>query len=123
MRLAIALFMTVHGIAHLVGFLAPWRLIAVQGAEYKTTVVNGRLDLGDAGIRVMGLFWLIAAVAFCVVGAGAVANREWWIPAAIGVSIASLALSLIALPESRIGVAVNLVILAALILGERFAWL
>jgi hypothetical protein len=50
-------------------------------------------------------------------------GRSWWVPTAMGVAIASLVLSLVAWPDSRIGVPVNLVIMAALVLGQRYGWL
>ena len=52
MRIALAILMALHGIAHVVGFLAPWQL--TEGMPYKTTVLAGRWDLGATGIRAVG---------------------------------------------------------------------
>jgi hypothetical protein len=40
MRIALALLMTLHGVAHVVGFAAPWKL-AAEKLSYKTTVLSG----------------------------------------------------------------------------------
>ena len=67
----------------------------------------------------MGLFWLAAAVGFWVSGAAAVGDLAWWIPMAASVTVASLLLTLVELPEARVGLAVNLVILAGLFVVWR----
>ena len=119
MRIALAIVMTLHGIAHLVGFAGAWQLSAAGGAPYKTTVLDGHFDVGDAGIRVVGLLWVIAAVAFVTVSAGAVMQSPWWLEAAVPVVLGSLALTILELPEARIGAVVNVVLLAILLLGVR----
>ena len=116
MRLALAALMILHGIAHLVGFAGSWHLGDVP---YKTTVLGGRVDLGDTGIRAAGLLWLTAAMAFVVVGAGAALNYEWWVKATLFVTLASLALTIIEFPEAKIGLVVNLAILAVLFATTR----
>jgi hypothetical protein len=114
MRIAVAVLMAIHGFAHLPGFLSSWRLAKLEGLPYGTTVLNGRLDLGDAGIRAIGVSWALVAVGFWVASAGAIGNRPWWVPAAASLAIGSLFLCVLGLPEARIGVAVNLVLMVAL---------
>jgi hypothetical protein len=123
MRVALALLMALHGVAHLVGFLVPWRLMTSEDAPYGTTVLAGRLDLGETGIRAFGMLWLLAGFAFWITAVGAVTNRPSWLGMAWFVASASLILSLFGLPDSRIGVPVNVLILAVLALGPRFGWL
>lgn len=115
MRIPLAVLMFAHGVAHLVGFVASWRLAPLEGITYKTTVLAGRVDLGDVGIRAVGLGWLLAAVAFWIVAVAAAMDQAWWVPAAVTVAIASAALSVLGWPDSRIGVYVNAAILLALV--------
>ena len=75
MRFVLALLLVAHGVAHLVGFVSSWKLATLAELPYKTTVFSGRVDVGDAGIRMMGALWLLAALAF-LVAAFAVANRN-----------------------------------------------
>lgn len=120
MRIALAVLMALHGVAHLVGFVGSWQVAGPESSiPYKTTVLAGRLDIGGPGVRAMGLFWLLTAVAFLAASAGAAMNRPWWLLAAFGLALFSLLLCVVALPDSRIGIAVNLLILALLLAGQR----
>jgi len=50
----------------------------VEGFAYKTTLLSGNLDMGDAGIRMVGLLWLLAAVGFVVAGVAIFSLQPWW---------------------------------------------
>ena len=111
MRAALAVLMLFHGIAHLVGFAVPWGLSKPPGGTYRTTILAGRVDLGRAGIRAYGLLWLLLGAAFVTCAVGALTHQHWWIHWTPWVAGASLLLSTLSWPESRIGVVVNLAIL------------
>jgi hypothetical protein len=49
MRIIVGLILLAHGFAHLVGFVVPWRLMAVPDAAYKTTLLAGKINVGDRG--------------------------------------------------------------------------
>jgi hypothetical protein len=114
------MLMTLHGIAHLVGFVGSWWPAALRDYVYKTTVIGGLVDIGDGGIRLVGLAWLAAAIAFITVASLALANRPVWIPLApLGVSVTSLLLCIIGWPAARIGLGVNAALLVAILVGQR----
>lgn len=115
--------MALHGIAHVVGFVGSWQLGESSNIPYKTTLLNGKLDVGDVGIRVVGVFWLVTALAFAVASLGAIAERGSWVPTALVIAIFSMALSLLEWPAARIGVFVNIALVAALLLGRRQGWI
>lgn len=123
MRIAIAVFIILHGVAHLPGFIVPWRIASMRDMPYKTTLLSGRVDAGDAGIRVIGLLWLAAAIVFVVAGIALMGDRPWWAMTTICVSIISLALSLLSLPEARIGAIVNAVIIVGMVVAGMAGWL
>lgn len=123
MRIVLIVLMGLHGIAHLVGFAESWQLSTTESTPYKTTVLSGRVDLGAAGIRAAGVLWLLAALAFGLVAVGSMMNAPWWVPAAIATAVASLVLCLVWLPESRIGIPVNVALIVTLALGRRLGWL
>lgn len=121
-RIGLAVLMVLHGIAHLPGFANSWRLATFPEVPYHTTLLGGRLEVGDTGMRVAGALWLLAALAFMVAGAGAVMQRGGWMTFAMAVAAASLVLCLLEWPAARIGVWVNVAILLALVLAQRLHW-
>src|SRR5688500_13468192 len=112
MRVAFALFLVLHGIAHLVGFLTPWGLIPTSTASSTTARVptalfNGRVILGDSIARGFGVIWLIAGVAIVLAAIGLWRRESWALSAIIGWTAASLILCLAWWPAARIGFFVN----------------
>lgn len=118
-RIAVAIVLIVHAVAHLVGFIAPWKIATLKEAPYKTTLLAGALDVGDAGIRIVGVMWLIAAVAFVLAAIGVLVRRPWWRSLTLYVAVSFLILCILGSPESIIGILVNGVILAYLGIGGR----
>ena len=114
MKILIAAFLFVHAIAHLVGFVVPWKLAVLPDAPYKTTLFNDRLDLGHTGIRIVGLLWLLGFLAFAVVAVLFLLEHGLWMKLAVGTAVYSLLLSVSALPEAKVGIPVNIAILAGL---------
>lgn len=123
MKIVLAIAMLLHGAAHLVGFAESWQISTTERMPFKTTVFNGHLDLGLGGIRLGGLLWLLAAASFGLVAGGVVANAEWWLSMAMPTAVASLVLSVVWWPESRVGVAVNAVLIATLIVGRHLGFI
>lgn len=123
MRYVIAMVFFVHGFAHTVGFVVPWKIASLDEAPYKTTLLNGKLDVGHGGIRVVGLLWLLAALAFFGAGALVIGRFELWQPFTLVVTIYSLVLCVLGLPESRLGIPINVAILLFLIVGNALGWM
>ena len=106
-----AVLLALHGIIHLIGFVTPWRIATLQGFTYKTTALNGALEVGDSGARLIGLVWLALAIGFVAAGYG-VWRGEPWALALTGVLAAvSLVVCVLGLPEAFAGIAINVVIL------------
>ncbi len=111
-RTLAAVLLAAHGLIHLIGFVTPWRIAALEGFTYRTTVLNGGLDVGEMGVRLIGMVWLSLAVGF-VAAAYGVWRRARWAPglAAVLASV-SLVMCILGLPETFAGVAINVAILA-----------
>jgi hypothetical protein len=122
LRIGLAVLMILHGVAHLPGFVSSWRLAALPELPYHTTVLGGRVDIGNAGMRAMGVLWLAAGLAFWIAGAAALTGQRGWIALATGVVAASLVLCALEWPVARIGLGVNLAIALALVLAQRMGW-
>jgi hypothetical protein len=119
MRFVLAFVLLAHGVAHLVGFVSSWKLATLAELPYETTVFSGRVDVGDAGIRVMGVLWLLAALAFLVAAIAVAAEAGWAVRFTVAGVTASLMLCLAGWPDARIGVAVNVGLVLLLAIGAR----
>lgn len=114
-RVAAAAVLAMHGLIHLLGFAVYWRLAEVEGISYRTNLLSGDLPVGEIGAWAFGLMWLVGAVAFLAVGFSLLLARPWWRTLALGTTLFSLAVTVLGLPDSPYGVAVNLAILAYLL--------
>lgn len=123
MHVAIGILLIGHAFAHLVGFVGPWKIMRVEEMPYKTTLLGGKVDVGDKGIRVVGVFWLLGALGFLASGIGAFRVLSWWWLLTLIVAGFSLVLSVLGWPESRFGVLINVLLLGFLIVGRSIDWL
>jgi len=119
-RFILSIAMLLHGLAHLPGLVTAWRLRPLPDFPYHTVLLRGRLDVGDAGMRVVGTLWLAAAVGFGVAATGAFMGDPRWIPVAFVTTLLSSALCLLEWPFARVGLWVNLVLLSVLVLTASF---
>ena len=114
MRWIIAFVLAAHGIAHFVGFAVSWHVISSSEVPYSTTLFGGRWDVGDEGIRKVGLLWLIAGAACVSAAAALAAGVSWAVGATIAALILSIAMCALGWPAARIGLYLNLGLAAAL---------
>jgi len=120
MRIALAIWFVAHGVAHLPGFLVAWRLRDFSGLPFHTTVLANRVDIGTAGMRLVGVGWLLAAVAFAALAVVTILRVEWWQEAAYAVLGFSMMLCVLGWPRARIGVVANVVAVVVLLTAKRF---
>ena len=123
MRIVLAVLMAVHGIAHLPGFLVSWRLATFPELPFRTTILGTSVDVGEIGIRVVGLLWLAAGAAFVAVAAVTAMRVAWWQPAAYTLIALSAGLCLLGWPDARLGLAANAVVALLIVVGTRAGWL
>ena len=113
LRIAAAAVVAAHGLIHLIGFVVPWGIAAVEGFPYRTAVLGGAVDLGDGGARLLGLAWLACAVGFVIAGIGIWRRAAWALPLTAGLALTSVAVCALGLPEAGAGIVVDLAILVA----------
>jgi len=124
--IALAAFLVVHGLIHLIGMAVYMKLGKVDGLPYKTTLIGGRWELGEAGMKVFGALWVVPALGF--VGAAAALGFDWvwWKPLLLGVILLSLCLTVLDWSGAYAGAIVNVLILAGVLLGpavlSRLGW-
>lgn len=112
-----AIFLLMHGVAHLVGFVVPWRITTLKEMPYKTTILVDAIDVGDNGIRAVGILWLTGALAFVASAVGLFTLQSWWQSVTVASAAFSFFLCIVGLPDSRIGLFVNMVILVSILVG------
>ena len=112
---AAAAVLTVHGIVHFLGPVAYLELATVEELPYKTTLFDGAVGVGDAGIRLFGLLWAVAGLGFIGVAAGLVTDWTHWRSSLVGVTLVSLVLTVADYTVAYASVVVNLIILIALV--------
>ena len=122
MRIGLSILFLLHGIAHLPGFLASWRLMEVENVPYGTSIVGGAVDVGDTGIRVVGVLWLLVALACVVAGVAGLRGTPGWPTLALSAVTFSSLLCIIGWPAARIGLALDVVLLAVLFFGVWHGW-
>lgn len=122
-RIVLGIYLVVHGLSHFVGFVVPFKIVTLEEEPYKTTLLMGKLDVGDVGIRVVGVFWLAAGLAFIAAAAASFAGFPWWYPLTQYGTAFSLILCVLGLEGAKIGILANAIILVYLFLGARFGWL
>ena len=116
-----AIILALHGLVHLMGTAVYMKLAEIEGLKYKTTLLGGRWDLGEGGIGVFGALWAVAAIGFVIAAAAWLAGWGWWQPVLVGVTLFSLALTVLDWSNAFMGAIINVVILVLLWLGLRFA--
>lgn len=107
-----------HAFANLVEFLGAWKLS--PEAPYSDTVLAGRLQLGGGTVKLIGALWMVLAAALAVAGMGALTRTEGWSMLALFAAGCSTLMCLLEWPETKLGLGVNLLILATL-LGAQWA--
>ena len=115
----LGVFLALHGFAHLVGTSASFdRAADGDSAQY----LAGAWTLSDpALLRLAGLVWALVAAAFLYAGAVAWLRRPEWPRVLAVVSVVSLALCVIALWASVVGVVIDVALLAVAARAWAFA--
>lgn len=117
MTIVAAIVLVLHGLIHFFGTVVYLKLGTIQGFGYKTTLLGGRWDLGESGMRVFGGLWAVAAIGFVAVAVALFSRWSGWKPVLVGVTLFSLVLTALDWNLAFAGVIINIIILAGLWLG------
>lgn len=118
-QIILAIFISLHGLIHLMGPAVYMKLTEIQGFSYKTTLIGGRWNLGENGIRLFGALWIVPALGFILAAVALLAGWEWFQPALIVVTLISLVLTALDYRIAYAGVVINILILVGIWLGPR----
>lgn len=119
---AASMFVVVHGLIHLMGFIVYSLGIDTPQMAYKTTLLNGAWNIGAAGIFIYGLLWLLPIAGFGVAAIGMWQQTTWWRPVMLTVSLFSLVLTSLDWQNAYLGTFINLGIIGAVLITSVTAW-
>jgi hypothetical protein len=105
-----------HGLVHLMGFLAYFPLKKISELPYKTSILNYTWEIGTGGMRVYSIFWLLATIAFVVAGIAMLTKTNWGAPLMVAAAILSTVLCILDWKVAYRGVIIDIVILVVLLL-------
>ncbi|MFZ0548777.1 MAG: DUF6544 family protein [Candidatus Promineifilaceae bacterium] len=105
----------IHGLIHLLGFMAYWPLIEIAELSYKTTLLGGRWDIGQVGMRLFSVLWLVAGIGLVGALIGIIFGRDWWLPVMGAAVLLSLVICLLDWDNAWRGAVLDLVALVPLL--------
>ncbi len=111
LRRAAALFFALHGLVHVMGFVAAWQLAILPELAYRTTALNGAVEIGDLGARLVGIGWLVGGGAFVAAAWGTWRSAPWALRGAVLAATVSTVICAIGLPDAYRGLAIDVAIL------------
>ncbi len=120
-RIMLAVIIVLHGLVHIMGVVSYLKLGEVQGLPYKTTVLDGRVNLGNSGIGVYGALWGVAALGFIAAAIGILLNSSWYLPLLTVATVFSLLLTVLDFNVAMAGVVVNTALLILVWIAPRFS--
>ncbi len=115
-----AIILALHGLIHLMGTVTYLQIGTIEGFTYKTTLLNGRWDLGSTGIAIFGALWAVAANGFLVAAVSILVDRDCAQPMLLVMTLFSLTLTALDWSTAFGGTIMNLVILFAFWLGHKW---
>lgn len=120
MKIILVIFLLGHAIAHLVGFVVPWKIAKLEEMPYSTKIFFTKIDLGEQGIRLYGILWLLAFCFFLVDGILILLGYDSWQMLVLISSLYSLILTIFGLPLSKIGIVANVILLLFLLISYNY---
>lgn len=118
-RIAAGIFLILHGLVHLLGWVAYWPLADLAELPYKTALLGGAWDLGAGGMRVISVLWLVAALAFVIGGWGLIARHGWTAQMLVSAALLSLAMTALDWKVAFVGAILDALILLAIAIAPR----
>jgi hypothetical protein len=112
----------VHGLIHLIGVAVYLRLAAIEGLSYPTSLLDGALPAPPLLVRVLGVLWLAAALAFLGAAAALFFGAPSWRAIVLAASVVSFGLCALGWPDAEAGVFVNVGLVAVVIWSWNREW-
>jgi hypothetical protein len=110
LRYVIAVLLALHGLIHTLGFAATWQLGQITAIPSTPTFPSGLLA-GSALPRLLGVLWLLLALAFIGAAVGLATTAAWWRGLLFLAAVVSLALCVAWWNDAKFGFVIDIIIL------------
>jgi uncharacterized membrane protein YphA (DoxX/SURF4 family) len=91
LRYVLALALIMHGVGHVMGFIAAWTPTIEVGFSSAPSILWSGATVESAVGKAFGLLWLVACVGSVGAGFGLLFGHEWWRALAVASAFISLA--------------------------------
>jgi hypothetical protein len=119
LRVLVAIVLFGHGLIHLMGTAVYARHAQIKGLSYKTALLSGHWELGQPGIAVFGWMWVLPAVGLVAAAVALLPGWAWWNSVLVGVTLVSLAPTILDWSNAFRGALIDVAILALILAGPR----
>ncbi len=116
MKVAFAVFLFIHAMAHGVGFLTVSGLVKDPDQPTDPSFLLTGFEPNHLVFKVMSVVWLIGLAGFVIAGVGVINETDWALTALISATVLSTALSLIWVKSAPFGLVANLVVIAVMVI-------
>jgi hypothetical protein len=116
MKIAFAVFLFIHGLAHGVGALTVSGIVKDENNPSDPTFLLTGFDSGHWIFKLMAVVWLLPLVGFVLGGIGVVQEADWALTVIIVSTVLSTILSLIWVKAAPFGLVANLIVIAVLLI-------
>ena len=117
----VALLFALHGLVHTLGLTATWQIGPARTVSASPELAPA-ITAGSPQAKLLGVLWLIAMTGFVAASAGLMAHEPWWRTVAAAAAVGSLALCIAWWSDAKVGVIIDVAILAGLIATAWIAW-
>ncbi len=116
MKIAFAVFLFVHGLAHGVGALTVSGIVKDENNPSDPTFLLTGFDSGHWIFKLMAVVWVMPLIGFVLGGIGVIQEADWALTAIVASTVLSTILSLIWVKAAPFGLVANLIVIGVLLI-------
>ncbi len=115
MKIAFAVFLFIHAMAHGVGVLTVSGIVKDADQPTDPTFLLTGFEEGHWIFKAMSVLWLLGLIGFAVAGVGVIQEADWTLTVLIATTVLSTVLSLIWVKAAPFGLVANLIVIAVML--------
>jgi len=116
MKIAFAVYLFIHAMAHGVGVLTVSGLVKDSDQPSEPTFLLTGHEPGSWVLKAASVFWLLGLIGFVVAGIGVINEADWAMTALVGATVLSTILSIIWVKAAPFGLVANLIVIAIMLI-------